>query len=105
MHLLKFDEYLLQMVCQSMSESEFINSEDWVKYKSISDETIKFVKKILSEIKNTAQIDVFTPFPYSTKKELLNLAAKYSETYANLNKNQIHEVNKHLNLKVCSCNC
>lgn len=104
MHLLKFDEYLLQIVCKSMKESDFLNPEDWAKYKATNTESLKIVKQIMADIKVGANTDEFTPFPYSTKKELACLASVHSEIYSKLLPKQQYEVNKLLNMKACRCN-
>lgn len=87
-----------------MKESDFLNQSDWEKYDATNKESLKFVKQIMDDIKNNAKIDEFTPFPFSTKKELLELASAHSEIYSKLPPKQLYEVNKLMNMKACTCN-
>lgn len=103
MHLLKFDDYLLQMVCKSMKESDFCNSEDWMIYQEKNSILLSKVKRIMNEIKSSANIDQFTPFPFSTNKELIKLAEMHSNFYQDLESLELIEINRLLNMKACTC--
>lgn len=103
MHLLKFEDYLLQMVCKSLKESDFCNPDDWAKYFKKNNSLLFKVKLIMSEIIESANISEFTPFPFSTKNELVHLAKFHSSSYQSLSSFESIEINKLLNMRACIC--
>lgn len=103
MSSLKFDDFLLQMLCKSMKEADFCNPEDWEDYNIKNSIILSKVKQIMGEIHSLSNIDHFTPFPYSTSKELIKLAESFSRSYQALEPLEIVEVNRLLNMKACTC--